>query len=222
MIKKNFLRNLLFEEEKSENQESKKPELVEKNSSTDENQQSQVTDTTQVQGKVQPNYVDAFEGFLQQANFVGPDYFELKQSMEHATMKTTFPDEKQRILSAFMGIKMSNPDNFSKKVVLDSCDAYLNIIEEKRQSSLKLLSAKRKSEVDDVQAEIENDKKHILELENELAELRKKVLDQSNKVIEAQNQYAIKEADFNASADFVINTIKNDKEKFINILSNEQ
>jgi hypothetical protein len=155
MIKKNFLRNLLFEEEKSENQESKKPELVEKNSSTNENQQSQVTDTTQVQGKVQPNYVDAFEGFLQQANFVGPDYFELKQSMENATMKTTFPDEKQRILSAFMGINMSNPDNFSKKVVLDSCDAYLNIIEEKRQSSLKLLSAKRKSEVDDVQAEID-------------------------------------------------------------------
>ena len=205
---KNFIKNLLFEETE-EKEEKKKKEVV-------------------VEEKVEPvqplnlnEYLDGFKQILEEANLPGPDYLELKEAVNNPDMVRTFPDYNQRVLSAFLGIKIANPGKFGKDVVLSSCDKYIKIIEEGRDRGLEQISNLRKEKLDTTNSELEKAESAIQEFEKKLAELRETVLKKKEELIKAQSEFSAKEANFRASSEYVLDTLRKDRETFNNILSND-
>lgn len=208
---KNFIKNLLFEETEEQEKEKKEEVVVEEK-----------VETPPAQQPLNPNeYVDGFEQILKEANLPGPDYLELKEAVNNPDMVRTFPDYNQRVLSAFLGIKIANPGKFGKETVLSSCDKYIKIIESERDKGLEQIASFRKEKLDSTNSELEKAESAIQEFEKKLTELRETVIKKKEEFIKAQSEFSTKEANFKASSDYMLGILKKDRETFNNILSND-
>jgi hypothetical protein len=107
----------------------------------------------------------------------------------------------------------------SKERVLNSIDEYLKIIENERKSAHEQLSIMWGEKVDKEKETVNNAEKRIAELQAELTELINFVQTKNNEIITASNECNINKANFDATADFLVNNLISDKNTLNNILN---
>ena len=143
---------------------------------------------------------------------------ELKNVANNDDMKKAIPNEHQRLSVSFITLKSSSPE-MSKERVLNSIDEYLKIIENERKSAHEQLSIMWGEKVDKEKEAVNNAEKRIAELQAELTELINFVQTKNNEIITASNECNINKANFDATADFLVNNLISDKNTLNNILN---
>lgn len=98
-----------------------------------------------------------FEKLFDQANLPGPDYFEFWKMME--TLEAHIPDEKARIAAVFASLSIQG---LSKQKLIESATHYKMVLQKDKAEFERAFNQK-------VNAELDNRKKHIADLEKKIA-----------------------------------------------------
>jgi chromosome segregation ATPase len=181
-------------------------------------------------GEVNQKMVDGLCEALDEKNLEGPDYLEIKQASE--ALKTVLPDPTQRFQAAFASMKANFP-KFTKQVVLDSIDTYIQVLESERQQGKLSLNGKRKKEINDKEQLISNSTAEITEMQMQIERLKKQIEEVNTKIQTKQTAISATESqinnakisldkqenDFDKSVDYVINQLTTDKNLLNSILS---
>lgn len=148
-------------------------------------------------------------------NFPGPDYLELKG---HTTALEPFmPDYTQRLLAAF-GVLKNQYSNFSVKVVTDSIDGYIGIVNDERKEGENECKrvygdklAEKQSALDSVNAQITQLQDEIREKTELLAKIQQDKGTLQQEVYQAQQELDTQSKVFADSVDAVMNVLESDK-----------
>lgn len=148
-------------------------------------------------------------------NFPGPDYLELKG---HTTALEPFmPDYTQRLLAAF-GVLKNQYSNFSVKVVTDSIDGYISIVNDERKEGENECKrvygdklTEKQSALDSVNAQITQLQDEIREKTELLAKIQQDKGTLQQEVYQAQQELDTQSKVFADSVDAVMNVLESDK-----------
>lgn len=181
-----------------------------------------VTPTVQVpgviEGQVNDDLLQKLCQVMEDCNLPGPDYLELKNVANNDDMKRTVPDEVQRFMVAFITMKSSNPE-MSKERVIKSIDEYIGMMENERKTGHEQLQCIWNERVDTQRVLVENAEKRIAELRKELQEQIAFVQNKNNEIAAASNECNINKANFDATVDFLVKNLSDDKVKLNQILN---
>jgi alpha-D-ribose 1-methylphosphonate 5-triphosphate diphosphatase PhnM len=155
---------------------------------------------------------------MEDSNLPGPDYLELKNVANNDDMKRTVPDEVQRFMVAFITMKSSNPE-MTKERVNKSIDEYIGVMENERKTGHEQLQRIWNERVDTQKELVENAEKRIAELQMELQEQIAFVQNKNNEIAAASNECNINKANFDATVDFLVKNLSDDKVKLNQILN---
>jgi alpha-D-ribose 1-methylphosphonate 5-triphosphate diphosphatase PhnM len=181
-----------------------------------------VTPTVQVpgviEGQVNDDLLQKLCQVMEDSNLPGPDYLELKNVANNDDMKRTVPDEVQRFMVAFITMKSSNPE-MTKERVIKSIDEYIGVMENERKTGHEQLQRIWNERVDTQKELVENAEKRIAELQMELQEQIAFVQNKNNEIAAASNECNINKANFDATVDFLVKNLSDDKVKLNQILN---
>lgn len=170
-----------------------------------------------IEGQVDDVLLQKLCQAMEDSNLPGPDYLELKNVANNDEMKKAMPNEVQRLTVAFITMKSSSPE-MTRERVLNSIDAYINMMENERKTGHEQLDViwnekveSQRSAVADAEAEIET-------LQKRLQELSQFVQTKKNEIAVASNECNINKANFDATVDFLVNNLAEDKAKLTNVL----
>ncbi|MDR2848758.1 MAG: hypothetical protein LBV39_06595 [Bacteroidales bacterium] len=183
----------------------------------------------EISAEVNQKMVDELCIILDEKNLPGPDYLEVRNAAN--ALKEVLPDDNQRLKTAFITIKTTSPA-FDKDVVLKSIDTYIGIIKQEYAEEKKALNAKRQSSVgarevavqshiDEIakgQADIEKLQKQIADINASIVQHNVHISELKNEIVQNKNLLLKQELDFDASVNFMIKKLENDKQTFIAIL----
>ena len=148
-------------------------------------------------------------------NFPGPDYLELKGHT--SALEPFMPDYTQRLLAAFGVLKNQYP-NFSVKIVTDSIDGYIKIVNEEKQEGEKECERvygdklKEKQEnLDSISAQITQLQDEIREKSEQLSQLTQEKGTLQQEVLHAQEDMDRQAKVFSDSVNAVLNVLESDK-----------
>ena len=126
------MKSVFLEEEEGDSQPAAPQAAAQQNSAPTVSAAPMLSaNTPQGEGRINPDLLIKFEKALNEFDLPGPDYLELKRVIDNENFRKNIPDENQRILSAFFSIQAGNP-TFSKKIVLDSLQHYVEKMEGER------------------------------------------------------------------------------------------
>lgn len=170
-----------------------------------------------IEGQVDDELLQKLCQVMEESNLPGPDYLELKNVANNDEMKKAMPNETQRLNVAFITMKSSSPD-MTKERVLSSIDTYINMMENERKAG--------HEQLDQIwQERVESQRSAVIEAEAEIANIQKKLQElvqfvqtKNNEIAAASNECNINKANFDATVDFLVNNLTEDKGKLINIL----
>lgn len=171
-----------------------------------------------IEGQVDDALLQKLCQAMEDSNLPGPDYLELKNVANNDEMKKAMPNEIQRLTVAFITMKSSSPD-MTRDRVLNSIDAYINMMENERKVG--------HEQLDQIwQERVESQRSAVLEAETEIANIQKKLQELSqfvqtknNEIAAASNECNINKANFDATVDFLVNNLAEDKAKLTNALN---
>lgn len=171
-----------------------------------------------IEGQVDDALLQKLCQAMEESNLPGPDYLELKNVANNDEMKKAMPNEIQRLTVAFITMKSSSPD-MTRDRVLNSIDAYINMMEKERKVG--------HEQLDQIwQERVESQRSAVLEAETEIANIQKKLQELSqfvqtknNEIAAASNECNINKANFDATVDFLVNNLAEDKAKLTNALN---
>lgn len=154
-------------------------------------------------------------------NLPGPDYLEFKNTV--AGLIGIVDVEEKQFLGAYNVLKRSYP-NFSKEIIMQSIDTYINIVKEEKETGLKELEGVRKENIGDRLERIESIKASDAEVMKQIEELNKlhsenlrQITTLEGEVSTATGEIKIKEETFINSVNGVIETLNLDKTKVSNM-----
>jgi alpha-D-ribose 1-methylphosphonate 5-triphosphate diphosphatase PhnM len=171
-----------------------------------------------IEGQVNDELLQKLCQVMEDSNLPGPDYLELKNVANNDDMKRTVPDEAQRLMVAFITMKSSNPD-MTKERVIKSIDEYVGMMENERKTGHEQLQYIWNEKVDSQKILVENAEKRIAELQKELQEQIAFVQSKNNEIAAASNECNINKANFDATVDFLVKNLSDDKVKLNQILN---
>lgn len=170
-----------------------------------------------IEGQVDNTLLQKLCQAMEESNLPGPDYLELKNVANNDEMKKAMSDEIQRLTVAFITMKSSSPD-MTRDRVLNSIDKYINMMENERKAG--------HEQLDQVwQERVESQRSAVLEAEAEIANLQKKLQElvqfvqtKNSEIATASNECNINKANFDATVDFLVTNLAEDKAKLTNVL----
>ena len=185
-------------------------------------------------GKVRQSFAENILGEISARNIPGPDFAELKDMFESDDMKQNIPDVNSRWKTAFSMLKMMNK-GLTKKVVLDSIDVYINVIEEEKKNALAQIEQKyntlvgdKELKVNDTENRIMRDEEEIQKLQEKINKINEKIKDDkefiaaTRKEIEAgRAEINVDKADLEATASAIENAMSADKNTLASVLPND-
>lgn len=177
-----------------------------------------VTVNTAIEGQVDDNLLQKLCQVMEDSNLPGPDYLELKNVANNDDMKRVMPDEAQRMMMAFITMKSSNVE-LTKERVLTSIDEYIKMMEHERTVGHEQLQLIWNQNVESQKELVANTEKRIAELQQELQECLTFVQTKNNEIAAASNECNINKANFNATVDFLVKNLTDDKTK-LNLILN--
>ena len=177
-----------------------------------------VTVNTAIEGQVDDNLLQKLCQVMEDSNLPGPDYLELKNVANNDDMKRVMPDEAQRMMMAFITMKSSNAE-LTKERVLTSIDEYIKMMEHERTVGHEQLQLIWNQNVESQKELVANTEKRIAELQQELQECLTFVQTKNNEIAAASNECNINKANFNATVDFLVKNLTDDKTK-LNLILN--
>ena len=217
----------LFFVDDSGNEKKQEPIEVKNDSVNKEftvNVKSSNENNPEIVGSVNPKILSVLSETLEKSNIEGPDYQELKLGADKME-KAGISDENARYIAAYIGLKAGYP-NLSKDKILQSIDYYIEVVNKEKESGLQELLQVKKTTVDDKQIEVKKMEEKISSLNEEINKLKNKILDETSKITKYRNEIISSkreceqnEANFNATINFVLKSLKNDKEKLSLILN---
>ena len=154
---------------------------------------------------------------MENSNLPGPDYLELKNVANNDDMKRAMPNEIQRLSVSFITMKSANSE-MTKERVLSSIDEYIKIVENERNIGHKQLSEIWNESVESQNEVVANTEKRIAELQTELQELVNFIQQKRSEIATATNECNINKANFDATVDFLVNSLIEDKNKLTTAL----
>jgi hypothetical protein len=155
---------------------------------------------------------------MEDSNLPGPDYLELKNVANNDEMKRAMPDESQRLMVAFITMKSGNPE-MSKTRVISSIDEYIGMMEAERATGHQQLQTIWNEQVEAKKTLVAEAEKRIAELQQELQERVQFVQAKNNEIAAASNECNINKANFDATVDFLVKNLSDDKAK-LNLILN--
>lgn len=177
-----------------------------------------ITEPSQViEGHVNDELLQKLCQVMEDSNLPGPDYLELKNVANNEEMKKAIPNEVQRLAVAFITMKSSNAQ-MTKERVLTSIDEYIKMMENERVNGHKQLNDIWDEKVISQKEAVSNAEQKISQLQTELQELLQFVQIKNNEIATASNECNINKANFDATVDFLVNNLKEDKIKLTNTL----
>lgn len=171
-----------------------------------------------IEGQVDDALLQKLCQAMEESNLPGPDYLELKNVANNDDMKKAMPNEIQRLTVAFITMKSSSPD-MTRDRVLNSIDTYINMMENERKAG--------HEQLDQIwQERVESQRSAVIEAEAEIANIQKKLQElvqfvqtKNNEIAAASNECNINKANFDATVDFLVNNLAEDKAKLTNVLN---
>ncbi len=180
------------------------------------------TTTTNSIGEVDESGLRHLWEVLAERNLPGPDYLEIRNFAE--SLRVTGDPVDKRMQSAFLMLRAQNPD-FSKDVLLKSVETYKTFINEEKHSGQLQFEAMKKEKIGDreeiissIQSEIERKLQEIEEIKKEVEAMKGNVETIKQEIQASTSEINSKEQKFNATFDFFVNVLEEDK-KIINNLN---
>lgn len=170
-----------------------------------------------IEGQVDDELLQKLCQVMEDSNLPGPDYLELKNVANNDEMKKAMPNETQRLNVAFITMKSSSPD-MTKERVLSSIETYIQMMENERKAGHEQLDKIWQERVESQRSAVSVAEAEIVKLQKELQELAQFVQNKNNEIAQASNECNINKANFDATVDFLVNNLTEDKAKLINIL----
>lgn len=177
-----------------------------------------VTVSKVIEGQVDDSLLQKLCQAMEDSNLPGPDYLELKNVANNDEMKRAMPDESQRLMVAFITMKSGNPD-MTKERVITSIDEYIKMMESERSVGHNQLQTIWDEQVESKKTLVSDAEKRIAELQAELQEKVQFVQTMNNEIAAASNQCNINKANFDATVDFLVRNLSDDKTK-LNLILN--
>jgi uncharacterized protein YqfA (UPF0365 family) len=171
-----------------------------------------------IEGQVEDTLLQKLCQAMEDSNLPGPDYLELKNVANNDEMKRAMPDESQRLMVAFITMKSGNPD-MSKARVISSIDEYIGMMEAERATGHQQLQTIWNEQVEAKKTLVAEAEKRIAELQQELQERVQFVQAKNNEIAAASNECNITKANFDATVDFLVKNLSDDKAK-LNLILN--
>jgi hypothetical protein len=170
-----------------------------------------------IEGQVDDNLLQKLCQAMENSNLPGPDYLELKNVANNDDMKRAMPNEIQRFSVSFITMKSANAE-MTKERVISSIDEYIKMIENERNIGHKQLAEIWNDKVESQNEVVANTEKRIVELQTELQELVNFVQVKKNEIAASINECNINKANFDATVDFLVNNLIDDKTKLTTAL----
>ncbi|MCD8043550.1 MAG: hypothetical protein LUH10_10865 [Tannerellaceae bacterium] len=227
MGKKNWLRNLIFVDAEpdankninnpKENIPTAKPitESPAKSAATNQVSMPKIEkqiDPETIIGKVDKALASKlYSVFDEQSDEgTGIDFIKFKKATD--SLKNIQPEEKIRYASTFLTLKVTNPA-LTKEYLIQTLEKCIGLIEQERKVGMEQLKGLRSKDIDKKNAEIEDARINVERMKAEIQRLSKFIAETEMVLVAKQNEIAIKEANFNATIDQIINQLKNDRTK---------
>lgn len=170
-----------------------------------------------IQGQLDNKLFEQLCEVVEESNIPGPDYVELTKAAQNDAIKAVIPDENARFMTAYISIKATAPQ-LTKKVVLDSIDSYVKILENERKNGLEELHTKWIENVENPENEVTAAQEEIVTLQKKLQDKIQFVAEQKTKIANAKNEHNIKKANFNYTFDVFVKKLLDDKAQLDSIL----
>ena len=220
--KKNFLKSLLFNDEKEEQPKETSEVADTRGTSVAAPAQQYSTPSTGMVGTVNPDIYKMLKAAVEDRNFPGPDYLELKNSAN--AMATILPDETQRFIAAYASLKATA--GITKAKVIDSIDVYIGVVNEEKAQAEKELQitydaevGSRLKQLEELNAKIENAKADMLKLQELIMSTSQEINTVNREKFAKENELDIQKKNFYATVEVVINELSNDKVKLSTIIT---
>lgn len=176
------------------------------------------TPTTHViEGQVNDELLQKLCQAMEDSNLPGPDYLELKNVANNDEMKKAMPNEIQRLTVAFITMKSSTPE-MTRDRVLNSIESYIQMMENERKTGHAQLETIWQERVESQRQAVTEAEERIVKLQKELGELVSFVQNKTNEIAAATNECNINKANFDATVDFLVKNLADDKAKLTNVL----
>ncbi len=205
-----FLKGLIFKEDDNPKTEKggENPSVATDTLIKGQPEQTLAPNQTTIQGVVDNKFVEVLTAVIEENNLPGQDYFEFKQAVEN--MKTLAMNDQQKFQTVFAVLGLQG---CTKENLLLSLDKYIELIQNETKTFDTEKESQFKLKVRDKLAQVE-------EAKNEKDELNKRILDHNNKILTLQQEAGAEEmklrateANFQASADIIVNEMLGDKQK---------
>ena len=170
-----------------------------------------------IEGQVNDDLLQKLCQAMEDSNLPGPDYLELKNVANNDEMKKAMPNEIQRFNVAFITMKSSAPE-MTRDRVLDSIDSYIQMMENERKMGHEQLDVIWNEKVESQRAAVTEAEVEIANLQKKLQELSQFVQTKKNEIAVASNECNINKANFDATVDFLVNNLAEDKAKLASVL----
>lgn len=170
-----------------------------------------------IEGQVNDELLQKLCQAMEDSNLPGPDYLELKNVANNDDMKRAMPNEIQRLTVAFITMKSSTPE-MTRERVLGSIDTYIQMMENERKIGHEQLDQIWQEKVESQRSAVLDAETRITQLQKELQELVQFVQTKTNEIAAASNECNINKANFDATVDFLVNNLAEDKAKLTNVL----
>ena len=219
---KDKLKDLIFEEDQGEGkpeeaQEEAQEEAKEEEPKGQEPQrpksrpkstvfEPQAQSLTAAAGEANPKIYDMLMAAIGQSGFKSQGYLELIKGVN--ALDKIVPDEATRFKSAFA---MASTGGMSLQNVLLSIDYYLDVLKKEKDKFQSTLEGQLGS-IKSLESDVEAKKKDIARLQDEQAELERRIAADKAKIAETTGG-------FNSSFDKAANKLSSDKEKIVRYLS---
>jgi len=209
MSKQGFLRGLIIKDDEPNESTAK---TVKSSGSVQSNPQvnpvQNFTTTQTVQGVVDNKFVEVLTAVIEENNQPGQDYFEFKQAIENMKSLAMNPQQKFQTVFSVLGLQ-----GCTKVGLLSSLDNYIQLIQREKATFDKEMDSQFESKVNAKLAQIENSKKELEQMSKRMTELNNIILNLQQEAGAEEMKLRATEANFQASADVIINEMLGDKQQ---------
>ena len=208
MSKSGFLKGLIFKEgdQATTDGQGKTPSAP-KTPAGQVNSQN-FTSTQTVQGIVDNKFIEVLTGVIEENNQPGQDYFEFKQAVENMNSLSMPEQQKFQTVYSVLGLQ-----GCTKEGLLLSLDKYVQLIQKEKENFDTEMNTQFQSKVQSKLDEVERSKNELAELTKRIQELNTKILTLQQEAGSEEMGLRATEANFQASADVIVNEMLGDKQK---------
>ena len=208
MSKSGFLKGLIFKEgdQATTDDQGKNPSAPK--TPAKEGSPQNFTSTQSIQGIVDNKFVEVLTGVIEENNQPGQDYFEFKQAVEN--MNTLSMPEQQKFQTVYSVLGLQG---CTKEGLLLSLDKYVQLIQKEKENFDAEMNNQFQSKVQSKLDEVTRSKNELAELTARIQELNTKILTLQQEAGSEEMGLRATEANFQASADVIVNEMLGDKQK---------